>query len=472
MFPSNFRGKSGVATGCGDSKTCCPSVPTGSCTPQSGHVTCATPDCSSQGALIPVAYWPQAGTDDEPLIDLIATRFVRKGVQLAFRFYPQNEGYMSSYSATISFVLSQNLFPGRIIRVVVSSSNLLFLYARTQGETSWTQIAAPTGNPSWPLFASVYVFFGQYSACGCVPAAPSPVCALGLTFHSPPILPPTSVLSCKYSYAVTVSGEYPNFYVRTQSQRVPGNWDFGLWQLAKWGGWITLEATAASYATDVGTYEDSLSIVLTPGQLLPIGFKPYIPVRTETSVPQLGEIALVVTRKIDVGTIVRLYPNSWNYVGALTNFAFQWSYPLPTLSPSPPNVPDVIPGALKPGTVLHFSLLGSTGAVQTNIGTLTKGLLSSPDDGITSVTIYSIWPDLVQAISAVYTCSYTGPFPEYVTAGEDERFEPWPDTGGIIASVSGRPCVKTQGALCTRERLNAEPLVAWIDQIPPASLPL
>jgi hypothetical protein len=461
MFPVTFKGKS-----CAVPKLPAP----GTCSLDG----CATSGCETQGALIPIAYSPYAtgASAEEPILDLVATRSVRKGAQLAFRFYPQTEGYMSANSVTLSFILTQNLFPGRLLRLTVDTTpgnDFTRLYARVQSQTIWTQIAAPTGNPIRPVQASVYVFFGQYGECGCGPASTSPVSAIGIsTALSLPILPPTDVLSCKYSYTAQVPDNLS--FARAVDVAVLGNWDFGMWQLAKWGTWAS--DAIANYTVGVNLYENNLVLVPTPGQFLPIGFKPYL---QNLGVPlQYGQLAVVITRRVDVGTNLWLFPNTWDIAFASTDFGFKWSYPMPTLDP--PNAPDVIPLALEPGTVLYMSRLGSAGNPVVSIGALIKGGLASTTTDILNLTLYTIvspaLPSVVDANSGVYTCTYTGPVPRNLTVGEDMRREPWPFAGGIIASVTGSPCIKTMGALHVRERLNNEPLVAWIDQLPPAFLSL
>ena len=469
MFPGTFKGKVCGLSGCGLKLPAA-----GTCL---DHGCGMAASCDTQGALIPLAYSPYAVgiSEEQPIIDLVATRAVRKGVRLSFRFYAQTEGYLSSNSITLSFVLTQNLFPGRFIRLTVnatsSGNNFTSLYARVQNQTIWTQIAAPTGNPIRPEQANVYVFLGQYSGCGCVPSAPSPVCAIGLsTPPGSPVLPPNEVLSCKYSFAPLYTGV--TAFVGLAGIGVQGNWDFGMWQLAKWGTWENL--MISDYVAYVDSVEDALVLESTPGQLLPIGFKPYL---QNLGTPlQYGQLAVVVTRRVDVGTNIYLYPNQWNAIDAAVNYGFQWSYPMPNLDP--PSVADVIPLPLEPGTVIYMSNLGTAGNVFVTVGVLIKGALSSTFVNISNVSLYSIirQGDVddgeVVACTGVYNCSYMGPVPRNLTAGEDMRKDPWLVAGGIIGGVSGSPCIKTMGALHVRERLNHEPLTIWIDQLPPAFLTL
>jgi len=378
-------------------------------------------------------------------MDLLVSRCVGCGTQVAFRFYPHSEPYQSPLSTTVSFNLRMPLPAGSFLRLAenVDVAQMVLLW-RQQWEASWTAAAdAPSAWVPRPASPSVFVSFCT-PATSCKPVTVSAVCALGIALPaSPPTFPPECVLACRYSITAASAEPTPAF-VYSPGQRVPGHWD-AAWQTLRWaGGWAT---GVANYAATVELAENNLGIQVLPGQMVPVAFRPYDVVLN----PQFPAAAgFVVTSCIPAHTVVQVWCNAWDAGNAASTAWLTWTA-------GNQDVP--------PGRVVAFYRFGGDRAPLATCGTLTNGATFLPLSSIHSLTLFARTASgTVLPCTGIYTCAYTGVVPVPLQTGQSIREAPWPNTASIA-------CVD----VCARTpdwpgKLNRVPLARWVDQPMPGSV--
>ncbi len=406
---------------------------------------------------MPVAYmWGATGdSGPEPVLDMLVADFIAAGSTLAFRFYPHTEGYLSANSTSVSFVLDVDLQPSNFIRLSTdSASNTMTLNVRAPPLSAWSPASAPSAKVSLPAGATVYVFLAQ---CGKKLGSSSScsVCAFGVggADDTLPIFPPTCVLNCKYTYYAPFqsSGLFSYTFYYFPGASVPKNW-MGAWQIVRAAVDWKVGGDPTSYYSTVDAAENLFNVSLIPGQLLPVGFRPYS--LEHSTFP--GQWALVATSAIPANTVVYMWCNKWSELtDPTTQWWYKWTSPL---------VP------IAEGYVVNFGRVGGVIAPFVNCGTIVLGPSFAPASDIFSLTAYSLKlaPDaavFAAPITATYTCSYFDIIPDCLVPGVSIRSCLWPSTASIISLPNCRVLDNWQEE---QAAINQAPLVGWIDQPTPS----
>ena len=394
---------------------------------------------TTAGFLMPLAYNPHvygASVDARPVLDFVVTHDFAARNTIACRFYPQSDGYQSTSASTVSFVLTRAIPEGSFLRLAYTTLNGMTLSSRIRNGdwyvVSTAEVAAYICN-----HASVFVYTtGLVTGC-----ALQGICAAAFTVDGvAPVCIPDAVLPCKY---VTVQPAPDNneFVYAKDVVAVPTNWLVGAWQALKWGRvWTAVAYTdASSYESPVDTLEDALTVVLTPGQLVPIAYKPYY----GTASPSFpGEVACVVTTRISPSTAVFVYCNTWDNGGGNVP-TYYWSTP--------------IGFGLDPGTVVVFGGLGT--APRINYGRLETSTPPVAGQSLTAFTFADTSGTYV--ITGVYSCAYRGEVPRTLQPGVSILNKPWPDCPSVLAVLSCKPVCKWLEEMVSLNHLCA---VRWLCQ--------
>jgi hypothetical protein len=412
-----------------------------------------TPLCT-QGALAPVAYAPAVEGTPHPasILDMLVTQVISEGTVVAFRFYPHLEGYQSTHSVTVSFVLTASLQPSTFLSLWTDAdSNTMRLFAREKGVATWTAVSARSARVTPPAYATVYIFFAT-CARKCQPGSQSAVAAFGIRAPgipgpTDPLFPPPCVLECKYTALAAASAATDFVYYPGAS--IPENWHQA-WQVLRAAtNWLS-KTDPNLYPGLVETAEDTFNIKLIPGQLLPVGFTPY-----DNAYPAItAKWALVVTSAIPANTKVYLWAGNWSdqldNPPSVGNVSFAWTSPNYEICP---------------GQIVQFGRLGGVQAPYVCPGEVVVGSYA-PADPIAALTAFSLSLQPsgsvnLAPITATYTCAYYDIIPECLVPGVSMRTCLWPVTASIIGLPTCRlACTWTEEAVL----INNAPLVRWIDQ--------
>lgn len=361
---------------------------------------CCPPSRKLAGALLPIAL--KAADITNHVIDVLVTRDFPPGSTIGFRFFNHAVGYNSKYASGVSFVVPSALYAGTFLRLRLDVGFTL-LEGVVPGSAGGPILLATS--PTQPGIPATLPSCFVYGGCG------EPIAAIGFIDGEGgyAVLPTPDILPCQYVLQVPAPLEEGDLYsaisVAEGGTLVPGSWS-NAWQVVKWGPpWVH----GIDYALHVDLVEASMVIAMNPGQVIPIGFRPY-----EPSAPggaALGaEWVLVVIHPIPAGTTMNLHVNDWEGVYAQ---AYTWS----------------TAKTLCPGTVLDFTGLG-TAAPWVSVGQVRPGTdVPGSDVPITSITAYF---DFDHPITATYTCSYQGRLPGRLVPGVAIKATPWPDCATLI----------------------------------------
>jgi hypothetical protein len=396
-------------------------------------------------------------------MDLLVTRDLYRGTIIAFRFYPHDDGYLSFQSSSTAFPLSAPVTAGSFLRLRRGPGTTMELCTRTVTETTWTVSATATTRPAIPPYASCMVY--SVPTCGAVEALSfiGVVDADGVE----PIPPPTTVLPCQFAiivdlFAPAVDGDYYVYY-RNGSLGIMGSW-CAAWQLLKWpalGAWVAAGADEvdpnAEYNDNVTLLENRLSVVLTPGQVTPIAYRPYNFVDAPAFAAQW---ALVCTRTIPANTEIYIVPNRWLETVSKDDAWWVWSSSWDTPA----------------GTVIDLTGLGPApmfGSPSASVGGISTLPARATGVDVLAFTAFSVAfttaapaDDAHRAvpITATYSCSYRGEKPANLQPGVAMLRQPWPTCASILpVSSCGRVPLVTASAAA----LNNMCPVRWVLQVLP-----
>lgn len=379
---------------------------------------CGAPAWPEPGSILVLGYAYMA--TDGPLLDaLVTTRIIRRTL-LGFRFYPRTEGYLSTNSSSVGFVITADLLPGSFLRLQFTDDGGMRLLARTSDSSDWIAVASDaTTAPAIPVRASVYLYWAAPGSSQC----PQPISSFSFTVEDEPEPVPPCVLPCKWQL-IQPAPDTPNDYlVADITTGVPGSWHGGAWQVLKWGQpWTAGVNSPGAYAAAVESVEDGLYVAVQPGQVAILAYRPYDPVRA----PAFGaQLVFVLTTCIPAGTQLSIFVANpvWS-----TDLEPSWTWTAP-------------PGAdLCPGTCVDLTQLGTGDAFdnprpRASIGTLVTGSGRPVDGPITAFVITSS-ADASSAVTAMLPCSYGGLVPSCLVFGFSILCRPWPDCASRIVAPS------------------------------------
>lgn len=410
----------------------------GSCRGSCGSTCAPATACPSAGSLLPVAY----STSLEEVMDLLVTREIAAGVALGFRFYPQNDGYMSFASSAVSFILNTSLAAGNFVRLLRGAAGGMVLQWRESGGAFATLGLAST-LPNIGANYSCFIYWAPNFQ------TLSGVASIGLVDGGvDPIPPPPEALSCAYQIIADVPTGTNNYiYYNSAANRraIPADWPKA-WQVLKWGaGWTAAEDPGTAYDTTVYDAEEELYIAPEPGQLSAIAYRPY----DSVGAPGFGgQWAWMATQPIPPGTLVYIKANDW--VTGATVLDANWSWTSPSTA------------YLPAGTVIDITGLGT--AVAASIGT--AATIAVPAGDLTAFTAYTADTlPTTTPITATLPCAYRGLVPECLVPGLTILARPWPDCSSILALQTCRRVCDWQVELV---RINSACPVRWIIQTLPS----
>lgn len=393
---------------------------------------------SSAGYIMPVAYYPHKydETAELAIADFVVTYDLCARTVLAFRFYPQGDGYQTTSASTATFTTRLTVLEGTFLRLSYSTTGGMVLSNRKQHAGSWTEVG--TVDVAAYICANATCFV--YTMAGsCLLKA---ICCF--QYDTAPCFP-DDVLPCKYVVVQPKPKEPQASYVYAKGVvAIKTDWRQGAWQALKWGPTWTITATAdASYSSTVDAFENDMQVVLTPGQLLPVAYKAYY----ATASPSFpGEVACVVTSRIPPRTNVSLYCYAWKRSGDNTP-TYTW------------RSPDTF--GIDAGTVIVFGGLGTYPRV--TYGSL---VTASTPPLLVDMTAFTLADSSgAYAITAVYACSYTGGVPPCLQPGVSMLARPWPDCPAILCVSSCKPICDWLVEMIV---LNASCPTRWLCQPLPA----
>lgn len=424
-------------------------------------VQCGAFGCPRAGSVLVTAYaCPLPGdapgplADDTPVLSALVTTPLRRGTVLGFRFYPHGENYLSAAASAVTFAIGADVPAGTALTLRTTPPSYAYagmlLLSRARGAASSALLGATGSRPVLAVHSSVFVYWApRYSHV-------EPISALGvLSAAGAPVLPPSSVLPCKY--AITTldpgggAGDAAGQFVYSTATAVPGAWTHA-WQVLKWGveaQWAT--APIADYSADVEAVEDARHVQLQPGQLVAIAYKPY---EFDVAPAFPGQLVLVVTREVAPGTVARVRGGPWDDSGAAH---WVWTAP-PTC-------------ALLPGTVIDMGGLRPSMLPTVNIGSIAPGdAVPEITDSFLEFTVFS--DD--GAVTGVYPCSYFGAVPSQLVPGVSILATPWPDCASILSvpcccsRVASWECFVLQLQRACPTRWLCQPLPSFSDAPPQA----
>jgi hypothetical protein len=374
---------------------------------------------------------------------LLVTTPIQRDVVLGFRFYPENESYLSPRSSTVTFVLRSSLKPGQTVQLENGGKTLTL-----QKPTGPSYVLGSSVTP--PIVrarASCFIFWVPYRN-----AQPAGIAAIGFDAAH---LPPPCILPCEWTTRVNVPLEpdaalHYMVYGNYNRLSIPSAW-IHAYQLFKYAGarqWTAVDA--ATYDADVAYLRDNLYISLVPAQLLPIAYRPH----DVENAAFAGTLVLVVTECIPATTQVWVVPNCSDETNVRGEALWLWTSP---------NC-DMVPGSVVNLTGLgwHHTPAASRGCVE-SIGTWPL-----EDFDITAFTLYSLPheatnDDVSHAITALYPCSYACPIPTILIPGTSMAASPWPDCASILPidfcrSVNNWKCDRLRLLFLCPERWLCQPL--------------
>jgi hypothetical protein len=431
-----------------------------------------------------------------PVMDLLVTTDIASQVNIGFKFYAITDVYTSPRASTVVFPTTRVLNQGGFLRLSYNTATgvgmkLLYRapYAANQEDgAQWSQVGYSTTSIGLAAYsgASCFVFY--------TPSFQSVVGISALTFRRhvipPPdseavevvttgTPPPTCVVPCQFSFLVDYQTREstPIIYTYAEAVTPMGAW-VNAWQQLKWGPstrWRThADPAPSAYPTTVDALEEEATLVLQPGQLTAVAYRPY---EVENGAFG-GQWVLVATKPIPPHTRVFISINDWRddmdiFGPNFQTIAYIWT--------SPPGAGATLP----PGTVVDLTGLG-TAFVHASIGTLQLGR-DAPGSGSTlpmDIYAYTAYcgrevsgseedpEDLVvtgvHAVTATYPCSYEGNVPLCLIPGRDMLSRPWPDCPAILP-VSA--CTRVGNWACEQLVLNTSCPVLWTTQPVPAFRP-
>jgi hypothetical protein len=419
-------------------------------------------------------------------MDLLVTTDIAAQVAIGFRFYAITDVYTSSRASTVVFNVNRVLSAGGFLRLAYNTTThigmkLLFRPPYSDVD-SWVEVA----------YSSSAIGLLNYSGASCLvfysPSFQSLVGICALTFvrvvrgpgdEDDPITtigtpPPSCVVPCQFAIEV----EYvdyvespPIVFVHAESILPAGAW-INQWQLLKWGPSGTRWRTAVasnSYEEVAAFQQDLAQLVLQPGQLTPVAYRPY---EVENGAFG-GQWVLVATKPIPAHTTVYIGVNEWREEVCDMNpgqsLAYVWTSPLCL--------------CLAPGTVVDLTGLG-TAFVHASVGTLrlgpdAPGTSTSHPEPIFAYTAYCgrdfsgpedplpVVPEPVP-VTGTYPCSYRGSIPRCLVLGRDLLALPWPDCPSLLPTS---PCHRVTNWPCEQLALNNGCPSLWTTQPVPAFKP-
>lgn len=389
------------------------------------------------GSLQPVGYqFQHSEADDAVVMDLLVTSYIKQGIVIGFRFYPQYDNYMSQYSSTVTFCLQANLYPGRYIRLTDNGAKLLLL-SDVDSEPDLVLGVALTP-PFVQDFASAYVFwtpclnkmegiayigYNVDTECG---ATGSTGGSTGDHNFLQPCPPPTCVLPCQFATIVSIC-QFNTLGTRLVAYNgvrrgIYAQW-INAWQLLKLGGRLEWDPPISDelYIDSMDQLRRTFFVALTPGQLMPIAYRPNVLMEFGTFPAQF---ALVVTERVPPGAYVWVAANCSSVDTVLLGPTWLWR--------APTNCP------VHPGTVIDMTNLGFGFVPKVNIGTIeTAGNWPTGDFTISSFTVYAfsenVWTlENIFAVTALYVCASDCQLPSCLIPGQTTSVLPWPDCASIL----------------------------------------
>jgi hypothetical protein len=437
-------------------------------------VDCGTGGCPCVGSVLVTAYaclTPGGGTpgplvDDALVLSALVTKPLRRGTALGFRFYPHDENYLSVHASAVTFTLSTDIPAGSALTLQANSgtpSAGMELFSRppagTPARPVWpgALVGRAGSRPAIGVYFSVFVYWSPsyarvegISALGLVTGA-------GGGFLSPvPVLPPTSVVPCKYAFAVPAPSG-PDF-VFSLARAIPGTWRHA-WRVLKWDTQSMWDKSVNVdfYNPNVGDVEDERYVQLQPGQLAAVAYKPY---DYDAAPAFSGQLVLVTTELVPAGTVAFIRGGSWPASNSSPARSMaHWVWTAPTSC------------ALLPGTVIDIGGLrpGSVGTV--NIGTMSAGeLIPGLTESFFAYTVFSAAPapslySNFMAVTGVYPCAYMDTVPHDLVPGVSILSQPWPDCAAILSL----PCCNTvDNWACFALQLQHACATRWLCQPLPA----
>lgn len=406
---------------------------------------CVTPCSLFPGCVQVLAYGP---TNPDAVIDVIVAEPLPPGAPLGFRFYPGNEGSGSLVASSSAFVLPANVSPGGFLRLALVPGGAELRYRPPRSAPSWTTIAVVSSPPVVYPGGACLVFTPTTGSGGL--RALAFVTATALADGG--TMPPNTTLDPKYVILPPATVAPGNFVVARTLAAVPGSWP-AVWQLLKWGlPWSVVADAPGAYAAAVDPVESTAYIALTPGQLVPVAYKPY---SADTAPGFGGSWALVATGCIPAGTVAYIASNAWDNAVDPTR-AYVWQ------------VPDEFD--VPAGAIVNFTGLG-TPYLRASYGTLTGA--SPPPGNQTGYILFSGGGGSggpVRPITATLPDTYTGELPDGLEPGLDMLAQPWPSCPAILPVCNSlRPSPATPAAwLAERHRVNALCPERWVTQCLPA----
>lgn len=412
------------------------------------------------------------------VMDLLVTTDIAAQVAIGFRFYAITDVYTSSRASTVVFNINRVLRAGGFVRLAYNTTTnigMKLLYRPPYSRAAdWTEIAYSTSAIGLLNYsgASCFVFYS--------PTFQSMVGICAVTFvrivqpsddsDAPPTVtvgtpPPTCVVPCQFAIQITYA-EYtatPIVFVHAEEILPMGAW-INQWQLLKWGPPSTWRTSVDSndYAEVAAHSEDAATLMLLPGQLTAVGYRPY---EVENGAFG-GEWVLVATKPIPAQTTVYIGVNEWHHEDCEfereQSMAYIWTSPLCAILP--------------PGTVLDLTGLG-TAFVHASVGTLRLGRNAPGSGSIAPEPIFAYTAYCGQAssreddplpivsrpraVTGTYPCSYTGCLPDGLVPGRDILAQPWPDCPSVLP-VS--PCHRVMNWPCEQLALNTGCPSLWTTQ--------
>lgn len=461
-----------------------------------GTSPCADPcsaGCPGAGSLLPVSctlvgptYTDDVLTAGANVMDLLVTTDIAARVTLGFRWYAHTDVYTSPRASSVYFVTNRALAQGAFLRLVYNTTTgigmkLLYRPPYSGPDPAWSEVAYSTSSIGLLNFyaASCLVFFAPSFQ------AMVGICAITFTVRTellpatdPPTYldvygtpPPQCVVPCQFTFAPYVANPDVLKFVHVEDIAPAGAW-INLWQTLKWGPDTTwrVASDTVDYPETVDEAETRAYLVLLPGQLVPVAYRPYAVENGAFG----GQWVLVVTKPIPPQTRVAIAVNDWQEghcedPGVVQTLAYLWTSPVCSTLPA--------------GAVVDFTGLG-TSCVRVSVGTIAtnpvwrdyRAPITLPID-LYAYTAFSTRIQVLEEdgefvtqgdahpITATYPCSYTGTVPQCLVLGRDLLATPWPDCPSILPI---NPARVVPSWPCEQLVLNNLCPVRWLCQPVPA----
>ena len=422
-----------------------------------------------------------------PVMDVLVTTGIRRGVVLGFRFFKRDEDYLSPKSTSVTFTLTECVLPGAVLRLNDCGRSLVM----RRDECVWKPVAArasvPVAVPSQPC---CFIFW--------LPRARevSGISFIGFSEKARPTLPPpVHVIPCEFSTLIdapctdftaacvsdsdseddtslctddaddapSAAGQSCNpFYMvfNGPCRGIASSW-IRAWQHFKYthvNKWAC--CSLYRYENLVQEIANTLYVCPVPGQLIPLAFRPCEGDEAgETAFP--AQLVALVTAPLPPATRVWLVPNCSNVENVRAEALWQW------VSPSKLWVPA--------GVSVVFSGLAAHHHPRASVGHITRsGSWPSHSFSISAITLYGMGlitpgtrsPDChadAHAITGVYTCGSRAGLPPGLVLGESVPATLWPCSSSIVPmdSCTGRI---PRDWLCEKLKLLKTKPVRWVCQ--------